>query len=147
MNKNLFVYGTLMLSSLHPMGLRLANEARYLGPASIGAKLYDFGKWPGLVLSSLPTDIVYGEAWTLNALDTFTWLDHYEGIRPGVVRPEYERVERPVTVHEIGVVDAFLYVYRWPVTCGRRLDNGRWTASAGNPTLVPPASLPIHSNA
>lgn len=145
MNRNLFVYGTLMLASGHPMGLKLANEARYLGPASIGAKLYDFGKWPGLVLSRLSTDIVYGEAWTLNTLDSFRWLDDYEGIRPNVVRPEYERVERRVTVREIGVVDAFLYVYRWPIAYGRLIEAGRWTANSIETADTPVVASPTNS--
>lgn len=138
MNQLVYVYGTLMLSSGHPMGAKLASEADFIGLARVQGRLYDFGKWPGLSLSGDTSDVVHGEAWRLRSDESLAWMDEYEGIRPGVAQPEYERIQNRVTIEELGTAVASLYAYRWPIDHGRRILSGRWNDRAG----LRPASLP-----
>lgn len=130
MGSHLFVYGTLMLSSGHSMGKKLASEAEFLGEASIPGELYDFGKWPGLVFSNASSGLVFGEVWKLRSPDSLAWLDAYEGIGPDIERPEYERIELPVSIDGGDAITAFVYVYRWPIDHSRLIPTGRWVPSS-----------------
>jgi len=126
MNNLVFVYGTLMLASGHPMGIKLASEADFIGPAKVLGRLYDFGKWPGLYLSGNASEIVHGEAWRLRSESSLDWMDDYEGIRPGIAQPEYERILHQVSINGIGSAVASLYAYRWPIDYHPRIVSGRW---------------------
>jgi gamma-glutamylcyclotransferase (GGCT)/AIG2-like uncharacterized protein YtfP len=121
------------------MGLKLASEADFAGLAHIQGCLYDFGKWPGLSLSDDPDDMVYGEAWRLRSLTSLAWMDDYEGIRPGIAEPEYERILHRITIEELGTVTASLYAYRWPIDFSARIPSGRWMERTGcRPTASQP---------
>jgi gamma-glutamylcyclotransferase (GGCT)/AIG2-like uncharacterized protein YtfP len=79
----LFIYGTL-----HPnrAPAAIASTARLLKPfgkATIQARLYDLGQYPGVVLSDEPVDTVAGELFILPG-DTaiLARLDEYEDFRP-----------------------------------------------------------------
>ncbi len=126
MNDLVFVYGTLMLASGHPMGIKLAAEADFVGPAKVQGQLYDFGKWPGLYLSDDAAETVHGEAWRLRSPGSLDWMDEYEGIRPGIAQPEYERIQHKVTIDKLGTVLASLYAYRWPIDYHPRIMSGCW---------------------
>ena len=65
MNPNLFVYGSLMSSSHHPMGDRLRREARLLGDATIEGSLYRISWYPGLVAGGQSGERVHGEVYAL----------------------------------------------------------------------------------
>lgn len=60
-SKLLFVYGSLLRGSRHPMARRLALESRKLGPATVTGRLYDLGFYPGAVPSANPQELVHGE--------------------------------------------------------------------------------------
>ena len=138
MTQYLFVYGTLMSASGHPMGVRLAREAWHLGPASMPGRLYDLGKWPGLVDSALPGDRVHGEVYALpSPEDSFRWLDAYEGIAPGIAVSEYARVQRRVTLEGGLEVNAWIYLYQWDLEQARPLPEGRWRPSHRDAALTP----------
>jgi gamma-glutamylcyclotransferase (GGCT)/AIG2-like uncharacterized protein YtfP len=126
MSSYLFAYGTLMLSNGHSMARRLASEADFVGPAQVVGRLFDLGKWPGLVQSDDPAEIVHGEVWRLRSESSLAWLDEYEGIRPGVDRPEYERMGLAVRLADGAPLAAEVYVYRWPVAHAARIPSGRW---------------------
>jgi gamma-glutamylcyclotransferase (GGCT)/AIG2-like uncharacterized protein YtfP len=132
-NPRLFVYGTLMAAAGHRMGARLARESRLLGPATIQGRLYDLGRYPGLVPSEDAGDAVHGEVVVLaDPAASLRWLDAYEGIAPGrEEQSEYERVERPVRLATGAAVIAWAYVYRSAVSAGRRVPGGRWLDSPG----------------
>lgn len=131
----LFVYGTLMRAAA---GWRLGaeqreqleRESRFVGPATVGARLYDLGNYPGLVLSERSGEIVHGEIFDLVDADrSFRWLDRYESIVPGdLAASEYRRIVTAVDCTGTGPVGAWIYVYnrdlgnRAPVAGGRWLD-------------------------
>lgn len=136
MSAIVFTYGTLMLSSGHIMGKKIASESDFLGPANVNAKLYDFGKWPGLALSSDPRDQVYGEAWKLRSDNSLQWIDEYEGIGPNIAMPEYERIQQSIKISGRGIATAFLYVYRWPIDYSRQITGGRWLHRVNPPLTI-----------
>jgi gamma-glutamylcyclotransferase (GGCT)/AIG2-like uncharacterized protein YtfP len=132
MQAHLFVYGTLMSTATGALGKgmreRLQREARLLGPATIRGRLYDLGRYPALVDSDGPAELVYGEVFALHAPHTsLAWLDRYEGIVPGRHGlNEYERVERPVRLESGQEFTAWVYLYRKSIAGARRIPAGRW---------------------
>lgn len=124
----LFVYGTLMSDVGHPMGARLAREARLLGPGTISGRLFDLGRYPALVETDSDDELVHGEVYALNSPPaSFRWLDPYEGIVPGRQDySEYDRLLRPVRLHNGKELTAYVYVYRRDLTRGRYIQDGRW---------------------
>jgi gamma-glutamylcyclotransferase (GGCT)/AIG2-like uncharacterized protein YtfP len=132
MTPHIFVYGTLLSSARHPMGARLAREARLLGEATIRGRLYSLGRYPGLVESADPADVVHGELYALNGpAATLAWLDAYEGISSNAARNEYERCERVARLASGTNVTAWVYLYRAPVTGRAAIAGGRWTSRRG----------------
>lgn len=140
MSSELFVYGTLLQSASHPMGQRLSNEAELIGGATICGRLFDFGRMPGLILSCDPTEIVFGEVWSLRNPASFVWLDRYEGILPGVLHPQYERMRCRVTLDCGPELEAAVYVYRWPHDHAPRILSGRWLQRSGDDASVATAA-------
>jgi gamma-glutamylcyclotransferase (GGCT)/AIG2-like uncharacterized protein YtfP len=134
MHPYLFVYGTLMSTARSALGKgmreRLQREARLLGPASTQGRLYDLGRYPALVDSEDPADLVHGEVFALQEPGkSFAWLDKYEGIVPGQHgHNDYERVERPVRLASGEEIAAWVYFYRKSVVSVRRLASGRWVS-------------------
>jgi gamma-glutamylcyclotransferase (GGCT)/AIG2-like uncharacterized protein YtfP len=133
MRPYLFVYGTLMSSARSALGRvmrkRLQREARLLGPASTQGRLYDLGRYPALVDSEDPADLVYGEVFVLQEPGkSFAWLDKYEGIVPGQHDNDYERVGRPVRLTSGEEIAAWVYLYRKSVVSTRRIASGRWVS-------------------
>lgn len=132
MTQNLFVYGTLMSADSGALGRaqreRLQSEARCLGSATIGGRLYDIGRYPGLIESADPADIVHGEVFALeDAPATFRWLDPYESIVPGDhVLSEYARSERAVRLTSGVDVIAWVYIYNQDISAARLVASGMW---------------------
>lgn len=133
MNSHLFVYGTLLSTAGHAMGVRLQRQARLLGEASIQGRLYSLGRYPGLVASADAQDRVHGELLALdNPAATLKWLDAYEGIVPGNHdQNEYERTERPVCLASGEEVAAWVYLYRKDVRHLPPIPGGRWKPGTG----------------
>lgn len=126
MSDLLFVYGTLMSSEETEAARRLGTEAELLGKALTAGRLYDQGKWPGLIQTNDEDQIVHGELWRLRSLSSLKWLDIYEGIRPEVQSPEYAR--DLIRVKDNGSCGriAWGYVYRWPIHEPDLIASGRW---------------------
>jgi gamma-glutamylcyclotransferase (GGCT)/AIG2-like uncharacterized protein YtfP len=123
----LFVYGTLMRGFDHPMAQLLSRAADFLGPARCQGRLYLVKHYPGLVLSEDPVEVVYGELFRLRApVECLREFDMYEACGEGFAEPtEYVRRTLRVTREE-GAVEAWTYVYNWPVTHLPRIASGRF---------------------
>jgi gamma-glutamylcyclotransferase (GGCT)/AIG2-like uncharacterized protein YtfP len=132
MNPHLFVYGSLMSSSGHPMSERLRREARLVGEATIEGRLYRISWYPGLVAGHHPDERAHGEVYALEApARTLAWLDEYEGVVAGDPDAgEYERVERPVRLATGQEITAWVYLYRKDAGRLSRVASGRWTPDA-----------------
>jgi gamma-glutamylcyclotransferase (GGCT)/AIG2-like uncharacterized protein YtfP len=125
---HLFVYGTLMSSARHPMGARLAREGRLIGSATIRGRLFDFGRYPGLVEGRPDDGRVHGEVYVLNSPQaSFRWLDAYEGIIPGRAQGnDYERVLCKVVLETGSSLAAWVYLFRGDIRNARPVEGGRW---------------------
>ncbi len=108
---------------------RLVREGRSLGPASMhGARLYNLGRYPGLVETGNPDHVVRGELIGLkNPQLTLLWLDDYEGLVSGDHdQNEYARVERDVRIDGGTERPAWVYVFLREVARFRPIASGRW---------------------
>jgi gamma-glutamylcyclotransferase (GGCT)/AIG2-like uncharacterized protein YtfP len=133
MEPHLFVYGTLMSTAPGAFGKamreRLQREAKLLGPAMIRGRLYDLGRYPALVDSDDPADLVHGEVLALHEpRKSFAWLDRYEGIVPGHHgQNEYQRGERAVRLASGAEITAWVYLCSKSVVHAPRIACGRWS--------------------
>jgi len=132
--RHLFIYGTLMAIDTGALGraqrARLQRESRSLGAATMTrARLYNLGRYPGLVESDAASDIVHGEVVVLaNPARSFFWLDAYEGvIRDKPEASDYARIERTVHLVKGGTeLSAWVYVFLKDVAHRRAIASGRW---------------------
>ncbi len=130
----LFIYGTLMATDTGALGreqrARLQRESRSVGAATMtGARLYNLGRYPGLVESGAASDVVHGEVVALaNPPRSFFWLDAYEGViqdKPDA--SDYARIERTVRLVKDGTdLTAWIYVFLKDVANRRAIASGRW---------------------
>jgi gamma-glutamylcyclotransferase (GGCT)/AIG2-like uncharacterized protein YtfP len=126
----LFVYGTLMPATGHPMAARLADESRIIGPGSVPGRLYDFGAWPGAVPSAAMAERVHGTLLRLtDPARSLPWLDAYEGASETDPEPRaFERVIVPVRLMSGRQVDGWIYYYRGRTSPARLIPGGRYAA-------------------
>jgi gamma-glutamylcyclotransferase (GGCT)/AIG2-like uncharacterized protein YtfP len=124
----LFVYGTLMRGFDHPMAQLLARSADFVGEARCRGRLYLVKHYPGLVLSTDPAEIVFGELYRLRQpAELLREFDMYEACGEGFKPPtEYIRQMLSVTSDD-GAAEAWSYVYNWPVAHLPRIESGRFT--------------------
>jgi gamma-glutamylcyclotransferase (GGCT)/AIG2-like uncharacterized protein YtfP len=127
-NDRLFVYGTLMRGHGNPMAQLLAQHGEFLGAASCQGRLYRIAHYPGLLLSDDPAEIVFGELFRLpDPAALLPDLDAYEGCGEGDAKPTaYLRQIIPVTRDNGRVLEAWTYVYNWPVQPDRLIVSGRF---------------------
>lgn len=129
--EHLFVYGTLMSSASDGMGIearaRLHREARRIGSAVAPGRLYDLGRYPGLVADKAADTVVHGEVVRLHDPErSLVWLDAYESIdpRPGAAN-EYVRTLAMVTLDNGARTEAWLYRFILDVQGFPRIPSGR----------------------
>ena len=124
----LFVYGTLMRGFEHPMARLLAANADFVGEARCRGRLYLVKHYPGLVLSDDPAELVHGEVYRLRAPDELLReFDMYEACGEGFAPPtEYLRRMLQVTLADGAVMEAWTFVYNWPVDGLPRIESGRF---------------------
>lgn len=128
----LFVYGTLMRGFDHPMAKLLSANADFVGAARCQGRLYRVKHYPGLVLSDQAGDVVFGELFRLRQPEALLReLDMYEACGEGFPPPtEYLRQTLPVAVSDgarsEAALEAWTYIYNWPVTKLPRIVSGRF---------------------
>ena len=122
----LFVYGTLMRGYDHPMAQLLSRSADFLGAAHCRGRLYLVRHYPGLVLSADPDETVSGELYRLRQAEALLReFDMYEACGEGFAEPtEYIRQRLPVTLEDSSIIDAWTYIYNWPVEKLSRIESG-----------------------
>ena len=124
----LFVYGTLMRGYDHPMSRLLSANATFEGDARCRGRLHLVRHYPGLVLSDDAADVVHGELYRLREPDALLReFDMYEACGEGFPEPtEYVRRVLPVTGQRGRTVEAWTYIYNWPVDDLPRIASGRF---------------------
>ncbi len=135
----LFVYGSLMRASRHPMARRLARESIWLGRAAMNGRLHLPGPYPGAVLSSGRGDAVHGDVVRLpQPRAAFVWLDEFEGCGAKCPEPApYRRAKVTVRMVSGEARQAWTYLYELRVWCTPLLPHGRF------PVGYPRKSYPI----
>jgi gamma-glutamylcyclotransferase (GGCT)/AIG2-like uncharacterized protein YtfP len=126
----LFVYGTLMRDFDHPMAQLLSRSADFIGEARCAGRLYLVKHYPGLVLSDVSDEVVFGELYRLTQPEALLReFDMYEACGEGFAEPtEYIRRLLPVTLTdgESPTCEAWTYLYNWPVAHLPRIASGRF---------------------
>jgi gamma-glutamylcyclotransferase (GGCT)/AIG2-like uncharacterized protein YtfP len=133
---HVFVYGTLMTAAPHAslgaeMRARLQREALSLGAATMRGRLYDLGRYPGMVTGDGLDELVHGEVFRLNQpAGALAWLDAYEDVRPHDPTSEYERALRTARLASGGDIAAWVYLYRGNLERAPHIADGRWVPQA-----------------
>jgi gamma-glutamylcyclotransferase (GGCT)/AIG2-like uncharacterized protein YtfP len=122
----LFVYGTLRRSSRHRMARFLAEQARFAGEARIPGRLYDLGRYPGMLPARGADDWVHGDLYELpDDQATLDALDQYESDESP--QPSFfDRQLAEVTDVGGGTITAWVYWFRGEVEESRWIASGRY---------------------
>ena len=114
-NPYLFVYGTL-LEKDNDFARRLVESSHLYGRGKLSGRLYDTGKYPGVILNTNNDNFVYGNIYLLtNPEATLKKLDYYEGFGENEVQPN-EFVRRLTTIESLGkLLECWVYEYNLPV--------------------------------
>ena len=130
MQDTLFVYGTLMRDFDNPMAQLLTRSADFLGGASCRGRLYRVKHYPGLVLSDTADDAVFGELYRLRyPRELLREFDMYEACGEGFAEPtQYVRKMLTVAREDGSAIEAWTYIYNWPVAQLARIESGRFVA-------------------
>ena len=114
----LFVYGTLRSQMNDPLHGLLEKDAILVGTGSFQGRLYDLGRYPGVVPSRGKTDRVIGEIYRFReGKRAFEILDEYEGHR-------FKR-RRVTIIQEDGKsITSWIYLYARSVKRRPRIPSG-----------------------
>lgn len=132
---HLFVYGTLLAESAHPMGDLLRQYSDPLGEGHIQARLYiieeedaqGINRYPGAVPSAWAQDRVHGMVYRVHQpAPVLAAFNDFEACAPGWPEP-YEFLLRPVDVTMGGgTLRASSYLYTWDVSRATHVPSGRY---------------------
>jgi gamma-glutamylcyclotransferase (GGCT)/AIG2-like uncharacterized protein YtfP len=129
MSERLFVYGTLMRASSHPLAQELMQRAAFEGEARFNGRLYLVSHYPAVVPSERSEEWVHGEVFVIRDPDFLVALDRYEECGPEDTQPtEYRRLQQTVELSSGESVEAWMYIYNRPVADLRRIASGQFVA-------------------
>lgn len=117
------------------MAAVLERFGEFVGEATCRGRLYRIGRYPGVVPSDDPTDLVHGEVYRLiNPFLTLSRLDRYEECGPGFRKPtEYVRLRQLVRVSRGETLSAWVYVFNRPTKFLKRIPNGDFIEKEARP--------------
>ena len=98
------------------MARRLAGSARFIGAATIGGRLYNLGRFPGLKEPLDESNVVHGDVYDLGAKANVTLreMDAYENAESPPPTP-YEREQASVRMADGSELIVWVYWYRGAV--------------------------------
>ncbi|WP_404361125.1 gamma-glutamylcyclotransferase [Methylotuvimicrobium sp. KM1] len=133
----LFVYGTLRKNHGHPMSRWLNQRADWIGPGYFQGKLFNLGKYPGVVKSNKAGDRVLGDIYrTDHPKMILTTLDRYEQCSIGDSRPhEYARSIEPVMFGQGQILNAWVYLYNRPIEGLICITSGDYLATSAKQSI------------
>jgi gamma-glutamylcyclotransferase (GGCT)/AIG2-like uncharacterized protein YtfP len=121
----LFIYGTLLRDAAPPSVAGLLRRLRRIGAATVPGTLYDFERYPGIVLSG--DGVVRGEIVAVPCAATWMRLDAYEGFDNARPQRSLFRRELCMATGESGqLLPCWTYVYNRDVRDAARIDGGCW---------------------
>lgn len=84
MNAFLFVYGTLLKDIRSSIADYLKTESHFTGEGYLCGRMYDLGRYPGVIVDEESPYMVFGHIFELKQPKTsLAVLDHYEAIPDG----------------------------------------------------------------
>lgn len=129
MLERLFVYGTLKRDSSLPLAQDLNQSATFEGEARFNGRLYLVSRYPAAIPSKSPDEWVHGELFAVHDPAFLVMLDRYEECGPEDAPPTEYRREIQTVVNSRGEsVEAWIYIYNWPVTDLRRIASGEFNS-------------------
>ncbi len=132
MSSYLFVYGTLQTALNTEMAVYLAAHASFVSKGTIQAQLYKISWFPGVVLSPVITDRVYGTLFQIESAAVtavFDVLDAYEGADAQHSQDSLF-IRKLVTVSTLSKQQhtAWVYLYNRPIVGLERILSGDFLA-------------------
>ena len=128
MSDFLFAYGTLQVALAPAEIASVVAGFRSFGEAYLAGTLYDFGRFPGLVLDGSAPGRVYGTLYALPSIPgILDALDAYEDFDPA--DPEHSQFVRclcPVTLVDGGTVRSWVYAYHGATESATVIADGRY---------------------
>jgi gamma-glutamylcyclotransferase (GGCT)/AIG2-like uncharacterized protein YtfP len=122
----LFVYGTLRSQMNDPLHRLLEQRAVLIGVGTFRGKLFDLGRYPGVVPSRVSTDRVIGEVYQLSTSQaTLGILDQYEGHR-------FRRKRVSIYLNSGQTVTCWIYLYRGSVRHRKVIPSGDYVQYLGS---------------
>jgi len=123
----LFLYGSLLTGTPdRRLNRRVKRLLRHAAHAVIQARLYNLGRYPGVIASPLKADRVYGRVVIVNNPHLLRQLDHYEGYIAGnptaseFVRDQVQAILLPSRKR----IDCWVYLYNRDVQGKERIASG-----------------------
>jgi gamma-glutamylcyclotransferase (GGCT)/AIG2-like uncharacterized protein YtfP len=114
----LFVYGTLRSQMNDPLHRLLEQRGVLIGFGTYCGKLFDLGRYPGVVPSRVSTDRVVGEVYRLTTSQAALGiLDQYEGHR-------FRRKRASISLDSGQTVTCWIYLYRGSVRHRKVIPSG-----------------------
>jgi pyruvate carboxylase len=123
----LFLYGSLLTGTFdRGLNKRMRRLLRRAPSATIQARLYNLGRYPGVIASALTTDRVHGKVITLNDPCLLRQLDRYEDYFAGnPAASEFVRIlMRARLSPSRRSIDCWVYVYHGEVSGKQRIISG-----------------------
>src|SRR5262245_40826430 len=121
---NIFVYGTLRRLSRHPMAHYLAERGRFVAEARVPGKLYQLGRYPGLVPCRPEEGWARGEVYELSDVEaTLREIDRYEKDE-STGEATFERAPAEVMLADGSEVKAWVYWFHGTVEESQRIASG-----------------------
>ena len=123
----LFLYGSLLTGtpdrSLNKRVRRLLRRAR---PAVIQARLYNLGRYPGIISSTIKTNRVHGRVITVKNSRFLQRLDRYEDyFAEEPIHSEFDRIKMQVQLlPSRKYIDCWVYMYNGDVSGKQRIVSG-----------------------
>jgi gamma-glutamylcyclotransferase (GGCT)/AIG2-like uncharacterized protein YtfP len=122
----LFVYGTLRSQMNDPLHRLLEQQAVLIGIGTFRGKLFDLGRYPGVVPSRTSTDRVIGEVYQLSTSQAaLRILDQYEGHR-------FRRERVSISLDNGKTVACWIYLYRGSVRHRKLISSGDYVQYLGS---------------
>ena len=125
----LFVYGTLLKNSGHPMAELIKSAGKPVGKAVFNGQLFMVDYYPGAVPSTEKTDRVQGEVYEFEQPDhVFKLLDDYEEFDPNSPATS-EFIRKKVTVQLLKnrrSIRVWAYLFNHPVQELQPIETGNF---------------------
>lgn len=123
----LFLYGSLLTATPNRgLNKRVRRQLRCARPATIQARLYNLGRYPGVVTSALATDQVHGKVIMLNDPGLLRQLDRYEDyFSDNPKASEFVRIlVQARLMPSRKYIDCWVYIYNKDIGGAQRIFSG-----------------------